>query len=386
MPRWQNWSGKLESDAAAIHFIRSEADACALAAKAADDGVIVRGAGATHSHAPLVQTQGIVADLQALSGVISTEGNSAWVWAGSRIFALGPALHQAGLALHNQGDIDQQAIAGATATGTHGTGPGLKNLSAAVRGVTLATAAGELRTFTEADDEFQAMRQHLGAFGLVTRLLLDLEPAYKLREETFEADLDALLDLSRTLSAKHRHFEFFWYPQTNKGRAKTIDRTDQDPEYPLATEGSRCAWSYEVLPNHRPHRHTEMEYSVPADNGIGCMQDIAHLLRTQFPDISWPVEYRTLAADDVWLSSAYKRPTVTVSVHQDVRLDDEPYFRACEDIFLSHGGRPHWGKVNYLDGEQLATRHAKWSDWWHVRDQLDPKGTFINEYMRTIRP
>lgn len=357
-----------------------------MVAQASEQGMIVRGAGATHSHAPLVKTTGIIADLQGLSGVISTQGTAAWVWAGSRIFTLGPALHQAGLALHNQGDIDQQAIAGATATGTHGTGPGLQNLSAAVRGVTLATAAGELRTLTETDPEFQAVRQHLGAFGLVTRVLLDLEPAYKLREQTFEANLDSLLSQSEALSANHRHFEFFWYPQTDKGRAKTIDRTEQDPEYPLAGEGQRCAWSYEVLPNHRPHRHTEMEYSVPAENGLACMQDIAHLLRTQFPDISWPVEYRTLAADDVWLSTAYKRPTITLSVHQDVRLDDEPYFRACEEVFLSHGGRPHWGKVNYLDGERLARIHPRWSEWWQIRDQLDPKGTFTNEYLREIQP
>ena len=90
-----------------------------------------------------------------------------------------------------------------------------------------------------------------------------------------------------------------------------------------------------------------MEYSIPAEHGQRCMKDLRELIAAEFPDMQWPVEYRSLAADDIWLSTAYQRPTITISVHQDIRLDDEEYFRACEEIFLSYEGRPHWGKVNY---------------------------------------
>ncbi|NKB98125.1 MAG: FAD-binding protein [Pseudomonadales bacterium] len=390
MVHWQNWSGKLESTAHSIQFLRTEEDTCALAEHANDNGLVIRAAGATHSHAPLVKTTGIVADLQGLSGVMSTEtaDNSAWIWAGSRIFTLGRPLHEAGLALHNQGDIDQQAIAGATATGTHGTGPKLKNLSAAVRGMTIATASGELIT-TSPDrnpDIFTAARQHLGAFGIVTRIKLELEPAYRLREHTWQADLDELLENWSEHAEQNRHFEFFWYPQEDRGQAKTINPTTDEPEYPLAAEGARCGWSYEVLPNHRPHKHTEMEYSVPKEHGAACMREIQSLLTNQFSDIAWPIEYRTLAADDVWLSTAYERDTVTISVHQDVRLDDEVYFRACEEIFLSFQGRPHWGKVNYLNAAQMSERHPRWEQWWQIRDELDPRGTFLNDYLRGLQP
>ena len=116
------------------------------------------------------------------------------------------------------------------------------------------------------------------------------------------------------------------------------------------------------------------------------MREIQSLLTNEFPDIAWPVEYRTLAADDVWLSTAYERDTVTISVHQDVRLDDEAYFRACEEVFLSFQGRPHWGKVNYLNAAQMAQRHPRWQEWWQVRDGLDPHGTFLNEYLRGLQP
>ena len=83
---------------------------------------------------------------------------------------------------------------------------------------------------------------------------------------------------------------------------------------------------------------------MPAEHGPACMRDIKTLLDNTFSEVRWPVEYRTLAADDVWLSTAYEQPTVTISVHQAVDEPDEPYYRACEEIFLKYGGKPHWGR------------------------------------------
>ena len=387
---WQNWSGKLQAKPKKIAFLRSEADAAALARQASNNGEYIRVAGATHSHAPLVVSEDIVADPRGLAGVIEVDQQTrtAWVGAGTRIYALGQALHAAGLALSNQGDIDQQAICGATATGTHGTGVSLKNLSAAVTGCRIALASGELiECGPERNPElWRASRLHLGAFGIITRLQLQLEDAYRLKETSWTANLADTLDRFAEDAAKHRHHEFFWYPHTDEARGKSIDRTAEPAVYPLGEEDRRCAWSYEVLPNHRPHKHTEMEYSVPLEAGPACMRDIQHLLQSKFPDVRWPVEYRTLAADDVWLSTAYERPTVTISVHEDIARNDEKYFRACEEIFLDHGGRPHWGKVNYLSGEQLAAQHSRWLDWWQVRNSVDPDGTFLNPYLKSLQP
>ncbi len=390
MAKWHNWSGRLTARPQSLQFIRSEADAQALAASATANGRTLRTAGATHSHAPLVQHDDIIVDLSGLSGVISTDpqANTAWVRAGSRIYALGRPLHDAGLALSNQGDIDQQAIAGATATGTHGTGVTLRNLSAAVVGARMVLADG---TMVIADAEqnstlWEASRLHLGAFGIITELNLQLEPAYRLEERGWQAPLEQVMADLPELVAENRHCEFFWYPQTDTANAKVINTTAEQPRYPMGEEGTRLGWSYEVLPNHRPDKHTEMEYSVPFENGPACMRDIQALLNNEFKDVRWPVEYRTLAADDVWLSTAYQRQTVTISVHQDVREDETSYYQACEEIFLCHHGIPHWGKVNYLDHTQLDKRHPRWSDWWRVRDEHDPKGTFLNDYLRSIRP
>ncbi|MEM7078869.1 MAG: D-arabinono-1,4-lactone oxidase [Pseudomonadota bacterium] len=390
MPAWNNWSGKLAAKPNDIVFLRSEADARALAAQADRAGRSIRTAGATHSHAPLVLHDDIIANAQGLAGVESVDAQtqSAWVGAGSRIFTLGNALHRHGLALHNQGDIDQQAIGGATATGTHGTGRNLRNLSSAVLGARIALADGSV-VACDANHEnalWEAARLHLGAFGIVTALQLQLRPVYRLRERGWREPLDDLLANVEKHVNDNRHFEFFWYPRTDEASAKVINETEDACVYPLAAEGERCAWSHEVLPNHRPHPHTEMEYSIPAAHGPACMRAIAELLEQTFSDIQWPVEYRTLATDDVWLSTACGRDTVTISVHQDVRLDDEPYFRACEEIFLHYEGRPHWGKVNYLNAQQLADLHPHWADWWRVRDAVDPNGTFLNQYLRDLRP
>jgi FAD/FMN-containing dehydrogenase len=389
MPRWRNWSGKLESRPEAIHFARSEADVCALVAAAAGNGRRIRTVGAAHSHAPLVGNDDeIILDLQGLAGLISTDAAScrARVWAGSRIFALGNALNEQGLGFANQGDIDQQAIAGVTATGTHGTGKDLKNFSAAVTGFRLVNASGEVLEAGEGESLWQAARLHLGAFGVMTQFELQLLPRYKLEERSELLPLEAVLDGIESGIEQNRHYEFFWYPQADSARVKTINETDRAPVYPLAEEGERLAWSHEVLPSYRPVPHTEMEYSVPREGGIACLEEIARLLRTDFTDVQWPVEFRTVAADDVWLSTAYERETVTLSVHLPLGEDDAPYYRACEEIFLAYKGRPHWGKVHYLNARQLAAAHPRWEDWWRVRDEMDPDGTFLNDYLGSLRP
>ncbi len=389
MVSWFNWSGRQRAQPRDLHFVRSEEDLAALVREATRSGYGARAAGAGHSHAPLVPGDGVIVDMSGLSGVVAVDPGActARVRAGTPIHSLGRPLHDAGLALINQGDIDRQSIAGACATGTHGTGAALQNLSAAVSGARLVLASGEVVECgpDRVPDLWQAARLGLGAVGIATELTLAVRNAYRLEERGWTEPLESLQSRLGELELATRHFEFFWYPEDDRAVAKSIDETDREPEYPLADEGSRCAWSYEVLPNHRPHRHTEMEYAIPSRHGPECLAAIRALIRREFPDLRWPVEYRTLATDDVWLSPAYGRATVTISVHQDVREDEQRYFRACEEIFLHYEGRPHWGKVHYLAGRRLESLYPCWSRWWAVRDAVDPEGTFLNDYLRAWR-
>lgn len=389
MAHWSNWSGRHRAEPDRLHFIRSEEDAAALALGAQKQGSTIRVAGAGHSHAPLVPNSEVIADISALSGVMSVdqEHQRAWVRAGTPIYALGPALHQHGLALSNQGDIDRQTIGGACATGTHGTGRGVANLSAAVVGARVVSAMGEIIECDPAQtsDVWNVACLNLGSIGIVTALELQLREAYRLAESAFVADGDEVEARIPELVAENDRFEFYWSPQTDRAFVKRMNETNEPAQYPVAAEGKRVAWSFEVYPSHRAQLHTEMEYSVPIERGPDCFRAIKELVTLDFPDVEMPVEYRTVAPDDVWLSTANGRETVTISVHRDIHHDEGPLFRGCEEIFLEYEGRPHWGKVNYLDGEQLAVIHADWERWWLERDRLDPSGTFLNDYMRSIR-
>ena len=129
----------------------------------------------------------------------------------------------------------------------------------------------------------------------------------------------------------------------------------------------------------------EMEYSIPAERGADCIRALRTLIGRDFKDLAWPIEYRSLAADDVWLSTAYQTPSVTISVHQGIDAAEEPVFRACEEIFRSYEGRPHWGKLHYRSGRELASLHPRWEDWWGVRDASDPEGRFLNASLLALR-
>jgi FAD/FMN-containing dehydrogenase len=390
MQAWSNWSGRLEAQPAEIVRPSDEAGVRDAVRRAASAGRTVRSAGATHSHAALVPTAGTIIDMTGLAGVVSVDraGRTARVRAGTRIADLGAPLRAAGLALHNQGDIDRQAIAGAVATGTHGTGRTLRNLSASVLAARLVLADGDVvECSAEREPELlSAARLSLGALGVATELTLSLRDAYRLEEKMWLEDLDSVLERIDALTRATRHFEFFYMPTGQRAACKALAETEAEPVYPLAGEGRRLAWSDEVLANERPDKHSEMEYSVPEASGPDCLREVVALIKAEFPDLAWPIEYRSLAADDVWLSTAYARATTTISVHQGVDHDDAPLFRACEPIFRRHGGRPHWGKVHFLDADSLAAIHPRWADWWRVRDGVDPGGRFLNATLRGWAP
>ena len=150
---WSNWSGRVSAQPAEIARAGDEAAVIAAVRRAERAGVALRCLGAGHSHAPLVATAGVLVDTQDLAGVVRVDAarGEATLRAGTRISALGAPLRAAGVALHNQGDIDRQSIAGAVATGTHGTGRELRNLSAAVVGARLVLADGEVVRMRRAD-------------------------------------------------------------------------------------------------------------------------------------------------------------------------------------------------------------------------------------------
>jgi FAD/FMN-containing dehydrogenase len=386
--QWSSWAGAVQCTPRRIARPASEAEIVATVRLARSDGENVRVVGTGHSSMPLCATDGVLVSLDLFEGLVACdrERGLAEVRAGTKLTRLGPLLVEQGLALHNLGDVDVQSLGGALATGTHGTGRTLANLSSCVVGMRLVTASGEIVECSaeREPDLLRAARVSLGALGIASSARLSLLPAYRLHERVWQAPIEELLpEVERRVDAT-RHFEFFWFPKPDRAEAKTLHPTDADPASVEGRKGERIGWSSAVLPSLRELRFHEMEYSVPEAVGLDCFRAVRERMRTKHRDVVWPVEYRTVAADDAWLSPAHVRATVTISLHQDGRLPFREFFADVEPILCEAGGRPHWGKIHTRSREELRGSYPMWDRFVETRRRLDPRGVFLNDHLRAL--
>lgn len=386
--KFANWSGLVASRPAEVRSVSSVGDVQEAIRVACARGWTIRTAGTTHSHSDLLKNDdGLVLLTDELSSdpLIDAGAGTACIAAGTKLKAIGSALWDSGFSLANQGDIDVQSIGGLIGTGVHGTGRGLRSISDAVISATVLTAEGELVNTDEDPTFLEAARLNLGALGVVVEVTLNLIPAYHLHERTWIEPLLPMMERIEQLTASTRHFEFFWHPKTDQAHAKALHPHPGPVDVMNHRQNEYVERAYVVFPTVRGNKHTEMEYSVPAEAGPACFMRIRELMHTRFPDVEWPTEYRTVAADQGWISPARGRSTVTISIHQGIGKAYEAFFRASEAIFREHSGRPHWGKVHNLSARELAPEHPDtWDRFWAVQRTLDPKGQFLNHHLRRI--
>jgi FAD/FMN-containing dehydrogenase len=399
MTTWQNWSGSVACEPQAIITPQSETELPDVVRRAKHDRHTVRVVGTGHSFVPLCATDGVLVSLDELQGIVSTDATlkRATVWGGTKIWQLGEPLLAAGLALENQGDIDKQAIAGALSTGTHGTGHTLGNMSTQVVGLRLVLASGDALecAATHEPEIFKAARVSLGLLGIISQVTLQTLPAYRLHERTWVEPFDECMARLDAHIHATRHFEFFWSPREDACALKALQPVS-DPQTALTpapmAEGrlarymkpERIDWSYRIFPSERTLKFNEMEFAVPAEDGPACVREIRQLMQTKHADVIWPIEYRTLHSDDIPLSPAYGRETVTISIHQAAELPQQTFFADAEAIFRNHRGRPHWGKMHSHTARELRDLYPLWDDFLAVRAQLDPHGRFANDYLRRM--
>ena len=385
---WRNWSGRVACRPARVTTPASEEEIAQVVGAATRDGLSLRVAGSGHSFTPLVATDGVLVQLDAWQGVESFDEAfcHATIRAGSKIASLGEPLRARGMALGNQGDVDVQALAGALSTGTHGTGRLLGSLSSQVVGLRLVAADGSVVSCDAGHDPelLEAARVSLGALGVLSSATLRLVPAYRLHEKVWKVPVESCLSELAERIARHRHFEFFWYPHRDLAEMKVLDPTDAAPDPMDGVKGERIDWSFRIFPTVRDLRFNEMEYAVPAANGPACFAAVRERMRTRHADVLWPVESRTVAADPGWLSPMHGRDSVAISIHQDASLPCDAFFADVEPIFREHGGRPHWGKIHNLRARELAPLYPMWERFLDVRRRLDPRGTLLNDHLREL--
>jgi FAD-linked oxidoreductase len=301
--------------------------------------------GAGHSFTALVPTGGTLVSLDSLSGIIAWEGDEAIVAAGTRLGALGPALAAKGRAMANLPDINKQALAGALATGTHGTGATLKALHGDVTALRLVTPKGQVIDCGEHRDAdiFQAAKVSLGSLGVITQVRLKTTASRRLERNVWLEPFEDALAKAEARWAKHRNFEFYAVPFTGLAANISHDETDasaiargpdQDTVFLDALRGLRNLLGFsaplrkaaaqallggtkpekaidegwKLLSTERPVRFNEMEFHLPADVQLKALAEIVATIEKARPDVFFPIECRRIAPDEAWLSPFQGEP------------------------------------------------------------------------------
>jgi L-gulonolactone oxidase len=422
--QWRNWAGDQLCTPIAIERPGSIAELSAAIGRARDGRARVRAVGAGHSFSDIALSDGSLLALDRLANVLDVDSASGLVraQAGITIHQLSRRLDAHGLAMENLGDIDVQSLAGAISTGTHGTGARLPNISAQVVELTLVLADGAtLVCSPERDpDVFRAARVGLGALGVVAEVTLRCVPAFTLRGVDAPAPLAQTLERFEQLALGNDHFEFFVFPHVDVALTRTNNRTDEAPRprsrlsayandvlltnhafgllcradrrFParipqinrlvtrLAGRSERVERSFEIFASPRLVRFTEMEYALPRERTPEAVRRVLAMIEQRGFDVPFPIEVRTVAPDDAFLSTAAGRDSGFVAVHMFEGMQWEPYFRAVEAIMDELDGRPHWGKRHFQTAATLRSRYPDWDRFQAVRARLDPDGLFANEW------
>jgi L-gulonolactone oxidase len=426
--RWRNWAGDQLARPAAIERPASLDELSAAIALARRRGWRVRAVGAGHSFSDVACGDGLMLSLERLAAILDIDPSSGLVrvQAGLTIGELSRRLVPHGLALENLGDIDVQSIAGAISTATHGTGARLRNISAQVQEIKLVLADGStLECSPEHEPEvFRAACVGLGALGVIAEVTLRCVPAFTLRGVDAPAPLNDTLERFEQLALANDHFEFFVFPHADTALTRTNNRTQecQRPRsraaayandvlltnhafglicraarrFPsripqlnrlvtrLAASSVRVERSAAIFASPRLVRFTEMEYAVPRERTVEAVRAVMQMIEERGFAVPFPIEVRTVAPDDAFLSTAAARESGFIAVHMFRGMAWEPYFRAVEAIMQSLDGRPHWGKRHFQTAATLRPRYPDWDRFQAVRARLDPEGRFGNAWTERV--
>ncbi len=425
---WTNWGRSESSTPEFVSRPTSVDDVIETVRFARERGLTVRPVGASHSFTAIAATEGVQIDVSAIDGLIAVDGNMVTLGAGTHLHQLPELLAPYGLALQNMGDINVQTLAGATSTGTHGTGSAFGGLATQIRAVTLVTAAGELLHIsrTQNAELLPAAVLGLGALGVLVAIQIECVPAFVLHAvERPESAATVLAEWEQRI-AEHDHFEFYSWPHAELVSTKTNTRMPADtPRKPLGPvqewfdnkvmantvfgaslemlrlmpamippmnrlsvklEANRefSDYSWDVFSTVRTTRFREMEYALPVDRVPAALTAIHDLIAAKGWRISFPIEVRASAADDLWLSTASGRATGYIAAHRFWKDDPTEYFREIEAIMRDHEGRPHWGKMHGRTADDLRPAYPRFDDFLAVRDRLDPDRVFANPYLARV--
>ncbi|MFC7497418.1 MULTISPECIES: D-arabinono-1,4-lactone oxidase [unclassified Nocardioides] len=431
MSNWQNWSGIESALPARVEEPADTAAVVAAVERARSEGTTLKMVGTGHSFTAISAPEHTMLRPGRMTGIVAVDRDAMTVTAlaGTRLADLNSGLEALGLSLHNMGDIAEQTLAGATSTGTHGTGGTWASLSAQIAGFEMVTGTGEVvRASAEENPEILDLgRVGLGALGVLTTITFRVEPAFVLEATETPMGWDAALDGFDERLASHHHVDTYWFPHTDRLMVKTNDRLDVPVEEAEPLSRLRGWWDDEFLSNtvfgaanHVTNRFPgtirrfnqvssrllsarsysdvahkvfvtprtvvfrEMEYAVPREAGLAALTEARAAIEASHLNITFPVEIRVTPADDIPLSTSTGRESVYLAFHTHRDMDHLAYFALLEPILRAHDGRPHWGKVHTRTAADLAPAYPRFAEFLALRDKLDPDRVFANAYLRRV--
>lgn len=397
--RWTNWVGNQSFVAGEFAAASDEAEIQRAVADAAAQGKRIRTVGTGHSFTPIVETD-VLLDTSSMRGIVAVDPEQRLVRTlpKTTIGDFGEPLWEHGLALANQGDIDTQAIAGAIATATHGSGRRFPCFSATLEAARLIDGAGNIVVVSRDrnPDELAALQTSIGLLGIMTELTIRVVPAYHLHARTDVMPFREMIERFHHDIDAYRHYGLFWMPTAESARLYNLEGAGADDcvvkRYIEVEEGSeadlgpheRIDRSYRIYPMvYDPNFH-EVEYFLPLDQSRQILEEMRKLMLRWHPFSVYPLEIRVVAADDAWMSPNYQRENLVVSISGQPGVDYWPYLRACDSLFAEFGGRPHWGKLHFMTSDRLARLFPRYEAFVAMRQRFDPQGAFLNDHTRPL--
>src|SRR6202035_1205442 len=374
--------------------------------------------GTRHCFNNIADTKDIFLYLKQLDEIVSLDpqARSVTVGAGITYGQLSPLLHNKGFALHNLASLPHISVAGACSTATHGSGEKNGNLATAVSALEFVTAGGDLVKLSRQQDTnfFKGAVVGLGALGVITKITLDIQPTYQMRQYVYQdlpmAELrdhfDAIESSAYSVSLftdwQTQRFNEVWL----KSRVQPGQEFDAPAEFYGAKRATRnlhpivelsaenCTeqmgvpgpW-YERLPHFRmgftPSAGDELqaEYFVPRKHAVEAILAVERL-RDQVGPHLLISEIRTIAADDLWMSPCYKQSSVTIHFTWKQEWPAvSKLLPVIEKELAPFHPRPHWGKLFTISSEQLHFRYERLHDFVELSRKYDPDGKFRNEFL-----
>ncbi len=405
----RNWAGTYTYQTEKLHRPTTMEQVQEIVAKAASVHVL----GSRHSFndiadsSELISLENLPADV-----VVDHEAHTVSCGGGVTYGTLVKTFNDEDVALHTLASLPHISVAGAMATATHGSGVTCGNLATAVAGLSIVTSGGEIIQASRGNPDFDGLVVGLGALGAVTRITLDVQPSYEVKQRVFEGlSWKALSDhFDEITSCGYSVSIFTRWGQTHdqvwvKSRtdepdqvegdlfgavAATVDRhpiVELDPTPCTPQLGRPGLWS-DRLPHFRmgytPSSGEEIqsEYLVPRRHAIGAIEAV-RALADRIRPLLQVSEIRRVAADRLWMSMNYEQDSVGIHFTWKREPDAvQEMVAQIEDALAPFEARPHWGKVFHADAATIAPLYKRHSDFVHLVERLDPRGAFRNAWLK----